>query len=436
MTKTRTLLFYIAMFALVYGFVEAASFSLYYFARNKVFSFEENQAERNVVIASPSKPIYKAQQIGEIVGHNVAGQEYYEVLHPYLGFVLDPVRGDEVSDYGFPDLDVAPYVLNDSPFVIGIFGGSFAAATARLADDVLINKLQTNPLFREKDVFVLGVAMGGYKQPQQLLSLAYLLFLGVQFDVVINLDGFNEIALPPIDNIPKNVFPFYPRSWYQRAISSDPKGLALLSKHEELTKKRSEWAAVFSHTILRWSVTANVFWRAYDNVLFKKIQNNRQSAQSFRSSGDPGYTVTGPRFDFTNENELYAALVEAWASASAQMHKITAANGGIYLHFLQPNQYVKNSKPMRKEEREVAFRHGHVYQKGVELGYPLLSEAGKKLIRQGILFKDLTNIFANRPEALYVDDCCHLGRPGYGIVAVEIAKTIEIHWANKIARRE
>jgi hypothetical protein len=38
----------------------------------------------------------------------------------------------------------------------------------------------------------------------------YLLALGAQIDVVVNIDGFNEVALPPAENLLKKVFPVYP----------------------------------------------------------------------------------------------------------------------------------------------------------------------------------------------------------------------------------
>jgi hypothetical protein len=39
------------------------------------------------------------------------------------------------------------------------------------------------------------MAQGAAKQPQQLMKLAYLLAIGQQVDLVINVDGFNEFAL-------------------------------------------------------------------------------------------------------------------------------------------------------------------------------------------------------------------------------------------------
>jgi lysophospholipase L1-like esterase len=38
-----------------------------------------------------------------------------------------------------------------------------------------------------------------------------------------------------------------------------------------------------------------------------------------------------------------------------------------------------------------------------------------------VAFTDLTGIFAGRREALYVDDCCHVGPAGYALIADAVA---------------
>jgi len=50
----------------------------------------------------------------------------------------------------------------------------------------------------------------GYKQPQQLLALAYFLSLGAEYDLIINLDGYNDIVLPVTDNYNLGSTPFSP----------------------------------------------------------------------------------------------------------------------------------------------------------------------------------------------------------------------------------
>ena len=52
-----------------------------------------------------------------------------------------------------------------------------------------------------------------------LLVLNYMLALGQTFDLVINIDGFNEVALPPITNLPNQVNPFFPRNWFGKTAA-------------------------------------------------------------------------------------------------------------------------------------------------------------------------------------------------------------------------
>ena len=40
----------------------------------------------------------------------------------------------------------------------------------------------------------------GYKQPQQLLVPTYFLSIGQVFDLVVNIDGFNEVALSSVNH--------------------------------------------------------------------------------------------------------------------------------------------------------------------------------------------------------------------------------------------
>jgi hypothetical protein len=261
-----------------------------------------------------------------------------------------------------------------------------------------------------------------------LLSLAYLLSLGVHFDVVVNLDGFNEVALP-LENISKGVFPFYPRNWFRRVGGVDSTMVRLMEKHALMVNDRQDWARLFSNTPLRFSVTANVLWKIYNRVLSNRIVNVNIAALNYRTPKDVerSYTVRGPRFRDIDEEETYVELAKMWRTASIQMYGLTLANGGTYVHFLQPNQYLERSKPLEAGERRKAFNEAQPYKRAVERGYPKLVAAGAELVQAGVPFYDLTMIFSHAEEPLYTDDCCHLGKEGYKIIASVIAARIAKH---------
>jgi hypothetical protein len=113
-----------------------------------------------------------------------------------------------------------------------------------------------------------------------------------------------------------------------------------------------------------------------------------------------------------------------WKMSSLQMHRISTANGILYFHFLQPNQYVAGSKIMGKEESKIALLDRHPYKKGAEGGYPHLIKTGKELVNQGVHFHDLTSVFVDKVEPIYVDACCHLNKIGNDILGTVIGQAI------------
>jgi len=51
------------------------------------------------------------------------------------------------------------------------------------------------------------------------MTLNFYLAMDAYFDIIINVDGFNEIAWPPVDNIPHGATPYFPRIWNRRIAS-------------------------------------------------------------------------------------------------------------------------------------------------------------------------------------------------------------------------
>ena len=414
--------FYIILALVAYALVEVASYGVYFGVRQKAFSFTEIFRERQAIVSAIKSVHMKefgAMAVGDPPG------SIYEVLHPYLGYVQDPTRTRGYSEYGFPDADVRPYKKDPKRVIIGIFGGSFADGLARTTKDVFIAALQKSPRFADKEIKILTVAMGGYKEPQQMLALAYLVSMGFHFDVVVNLDGFNDIALPVAENIPKGVSPFYPRNWFGRMNSFDSTMLALAREHADWTGNRRSWATLFSSIPLRYSVTANILWLAVDRKLGDTILGVNYVAQQYHPAENAAsYMVRGPGFSYANEADTYDDLARMWMRSSMLMNTLATANGMTYLHFLQPNQYVVGAKEMGPSERKAAYDQGHPYRNSVLLGYPKLQDRGRALKQKGVPFFDLTTSLVGHKEPLYVDTCCHLSQAGYAIVALEIAAAI------------
>jgi hypothetical protein len=354
------------------------------------------------------------------------------VLHPYLGYVrdvgpssLDGTPDEPLEHFGFY-ADSGRFVreARDDQLVVGIFGGSVARnfgygpGVERLAE-----RLRALPQYAGRSIVFSVPALGGYKQPQPLLAFAYLLSLGAHFDLVIEIDGFNEVALPVYENMPKDVAPFYPRSWYFLAEDL-PRDLQIARGAIAAAERDIEaWSETYRGSVLRFSYLAGVVREIHDRWLLRCIQAAKEELIA-AAARPASYAVTGPRRAYGSDAELYADLARIWSRGSLEMHRLAAAHAIPYFHFLQPNQYVPDSKPLTPREREAAYLEGHAYQRSVVAGYPRLLEEGAQLRARGVRFFDLTRIFAGHTESLYVDPCCHFGNDGDVILGDAIGSAI------------
>jgi hypothetical protein len=336
-----------------------------------------------------------------------------EVLHPYLGYALR--SGSATGSYtGFRFLQTGRDDLprrSEGAVIVGIFGGSVAANFIRDSSEELRAEIQTYPLFAGKEIVIVPVALGGFKQPQQLMALNYFLSLGAEFDVVINIDGFNEMVLPPVDNVSHQVFPFFPRAWLYRVQDvPDPYVLSLMGQISYLRQKRAEWAQVLAHSPLRFSMTVSLFWRTFDLHMQRKIDRRQSLLLAYTPPVEDNELVTGPPRRYENEEELVRDLAQQWMRSSLQMHRLSEGSGILYVHVLQPNVYVAGSKPLTVQERRIALGD-HPYREWAERGYPMFREVSRELRSAGVRFLDLTDIFSHVSESLYYD-FCHVVKRG------------------------
>jgi hypothetical protein len=308
--------------------------------------------------------------------------------------------------------------------LVAVFGGSVASILSFNGARALREGLAQIPRFRGKKIQIISLAMGGFKQPQQLQTLAYLLSLGAHFDIVLNLDGFNEVALPPVENISAGVFPFFPRKWHQRVQALDPELRQAIGRLTFLRHLRREKATTLLTSFWRHSPTARLLWTVADRRRQAQISEAELALAASKPSNRLSYQARGPRRDYGSEGELYEDLAQHWQRSSRQMYFLSQAAGAEYFHVLQPNQYLEGSKPLSAQEKRDAWRENHRYRQGVQLGYPLLMLRGNELAAEGIAFFDASAAFLDHPETLYVDPCCHFNRLGNEILAREIVAFI------------
>lgn len=358
------------------------------------------------------------------------------ILHPYLGFVRNP----DVKRHEFVERTI-PFSVNemgffgDSPIVkpapdtfhVFLTGGSMALEFFFDAKEHFEHILSTLPVAKGRSVSVISLALGGMKQPQQLLLLNYLFSLGAEPDLVVALDGYNEVVLPMAENIRSGVYPFYPRKWQVYGTSSiDMETAALVGA---LAGQREEIEASKARIRRSWiqhSALGVAMWQSvYQRKSAKRTMAEQSLQKKLENRADMGHLpsqIRGPSYDSSGgKHHIVAECADVWQRASLQMWQLCQARNIPFLQCLQPNQYVANSKPLTEWEKENAIGpKGYTWRIAATAGYPDLMERGTKLAEAGMPYTDLTDVFASVSETIYKDTCCHVNQRGAELMAERI----------------
>ena len=360
------------------------------------------------------------------------------VLHPYTGFVRNARPGrthqvnrlqvdDEVNPFGF--FGKSPLAPKDDDVVrIALTGGSVAEELFLYARDTMASELAASGTFGSRKIEIVSAAVAGFKQPQQLMALNYLLVLGAPLDVVINLDGFNEVVLPFTDNVPLDLAPSYPFRWRTVAAKGiDPGAAILIAQIAESERDLRQWQTLFDRAVLRHSSFVLASWqvmRERSETSRSELQGELRERLGTNTTPESG----GPPFDRTTyggaKNALFTHSAAIWRRSSEALAGLCASRGIAYFHFLQPNQYV-DWKPASDRERKTAVSPRlNSTRYGAESGYRMLIAEGARLRSGGVRFLDLTGMFAGETEPVYRDNCCHFFARGYQAIARRIAVEI------------
>jgi hypothetical protein len=335
-----------------------------------------------------------------------------EIIHPYLGFVIDfKDENKNKETYGFittvnPVIKREPGKLN-----VVLLGGSVAASMGQILIESFQRVCRVPPN-------IVNLAIPGYKQPQQLLALAYFLSLGAEYDLVINLDGYNDIVLPYTDNYSIGVNPFFPRNWNLR-INRQPskKILAVIGEVRYLRDLKEENLEALTSSFFRGSAVFGLLKVQQFKRLNWDIDRTTRKLIKLQQEEVKKFEETGPFFPYKDIRQLYDDAAAVWVRSSVLLDQLAGENNMEYYHFLQPNQYVKGSKVLSAEERRTAYLEKEKISQSALIGYPILIKQGKKLLEKNIKFFDATMVFAKEKETVYIDICCHYNELGKELLA-------------------
>lgn len=357
-----------------------------------------------------------------------ANHDYSETFHPYFGWTHNPeVQTGEISccdktlrtnRFGFFDSSDGIHKQSPDRLIVGICGGSVAWQMSCAAEEVLKQRLGEISAFRGREVTFVRLAQPGYKQPQALFALTYYLLMGAEFDLILNLDGYNELALAGAENFRSHTALDYPQGWYVRSHDIvDPRDVDFSLRVFELRGTRQRAASRALKSPFRVFPTYQLWWFCQNERSRIEQVGIQEELQARRESRKGAFVHTGPHPLAKTEQDALVECVRIWKQSSLELHRLCQAHGIAYFHATQPNQYDLNSKPLSEHEREACYSETIAYRPVIEAGYPALREAGNELRAAGVRQFDLTRIFEKVEETLYVDPYCHFNTRGSELLA-------------------
>jgi hypothetical protein len=337
--------------------------------------------------------------------YNVSREEYESIL-----------AGIAANNHGFFSTFDYPY-NEDGSYIVGIFGGSVANFWYCLSHEEIKRNLE---LLLGREVVVLNFALGAAHQPQQAMILTYFGSIGQKFDLIINLDGFNEVTIPSrhADSNTSTAAPF--AGVFFALSPSDDQDLAVLRSEAIIRQRALQKMTIRASKLFSWNSrfarSRLLDWGAFALYRFAETRNSK-AAQALERGGVTKYDslITPPFVLQKGETDAVDQGIRNWMRSAYAMQALSQSIGARYFEFLQPSQYLSR-KSFTKVERTIAFGHHRVWAQG----YRRLIANQSALRSAGVEIYDLLGIFDTVRDTVFVDDCCHINVLGNRILTDQI----------------
>jgi hypothetical protein len=339
-------------------------------------------------------------------------------LHPYFGFITPPTYA------GLPLKKTGK-----NQFIIGIFGGSVAknVYNYEVKHHVLAKALQPLPQFQNKEIVILKFANPAHKQPQQLLTLNYYLSVGQELDMVINIDGFNEVALSYLNNqagievsMPNGIIVAPLIALANKDLSAENLALSLevlqLKNKLQNTLNRLNECRIATCYTLRW---------VQAKYLFNQYRGKSQTLSQLKREEGKDSLIYLKRVEKPlDDAEVFERTLDVWSNSSLAMNDLLTARKIPYFEFIQPNQYYPTNRQFSADEKKVAFDENSPFKEGTIKGYPKLLAKLSSLRNAGVSIFNAVNVFDETRDIMYVDNCCHYTDAGNEVFSRYIGQSI------------
>lgn len=320
-------------------------------------------------------------------------------VHPFYGLSDGIVPGFESivsSENNFRS--VSP-LKSANPINVLVLGGSVAMHLSEAREDIVNDYLfahELNKRFDTDQFVVYNAAFGGGKQPQQYFKMLYLDLLGFNPDLIINYDGFNEVALSIGQNLENNLNAIYPRNFYESLGASVYDG-SCFSLNNKLLSFNSYMPII---ELVKWIYIRGCHNEAVWSGVSKKMSNQE--------------LIKIEQKDFISRTFLI------WEESSNKIYEYAKLKGVPYIHVLQPNRHQVGSKPLSTEEL-----YGNNANKkplarplsvSIERHYDSLDMSN--LIAEYKI--DQRSLFITEERTVYSDQCCHFNKLGMETIIDDI----------------
>jgi len=353
-------------------------------------------------------------------------------FHPYFGVSTKAYhrinRNSVTNNLGF--LSPHDYPLTKSKnreYFIGIFGGSVAQLFCKHGEPKLKAALRKHPAFRNRKITLLNFSHGSFKQPQQIMVLSYFLSIGQALDMVINIDGFNEIALAG-RNEKRGIHCSMPSyNHFGSLINLIDESTLSYDRLEHLhaiTRIRKKLTDIESNYGSSTCACTGLFWHTLSHRRQREFSYALHRLDESGSENTDGSLVHVMRTGEPQDDQAIVRKgIDLWARCSRTMNSICSGNGIEYVQFIQPNQYY-TKKTFTDNELENAVNEETVHAHFVKLGYPLLLRRAEELSRDNLPVISAVEVFDDEPSTLFIDSCCHFNKRGNWLLASFIARKI------------
>ncbi len=326
------------------------------------------------------------------------------VPHPYLGYAR--LNKDE-------NFDIINEKNKDTNDLIAIFGGSVAENFYHFNKEknLLQESLKETFGLKKKDNFGLrNYAIGGYKQPQQLIAA---ILFRPRVKVAINIEGYNET-----NEVLDQFFPhYYPmvsisKLYYSGVGNWDIYIKAgktrVYQKKLKVFMKKNWWFEFIPTSLKIWIFLKEKILFGLEKKFIRQIERNRET--------------------YLFESLPFLERIIYWLEQSCEQQNFLAKRGVKSYFFFQPSPYVpKSKKELTDHEKQMIKNVKMSWEKYHMQDMIESSLLVRKLIKKDLSLNivDMSQIFLDESREIFMDGYCHLNQLGHSLLTREIAKVIK-----------